>query len=122
MEGLSRNMPGFGLVQQKCTKAPSDEHVQGERPSPGKVVFLSESWTLEEARGRLREVVNRAESEGPQILTRQEEEAAVVLSVEDYRGLTAGQESLVGFLRNSPLVGLDLDMERRSWPDRRTRS
>jgi hypothetical protein len=38
----------------------------------------------------------------------------VVLSVEAFHKLTAKQESLVEFLRHSPLAGVELDLERQA--------
>lgn len=46
-------------------------------------------WQLQEAKQKLSRLVDRAISEGPQIITRHGAEAAVVLSVAAYRRLTA---------------------------------
>jgi toxin FitB len=46
-------------------------------------------WQLQHAKARLSEVIERAETEGPQMITRHGAERAVVLSVEDYRALLA---------------------------------
>lgn len=69
-------------------------------------------WPLQDAKNKLSEVVDRAVEEGPQTITRRGREAAVVVSIEDFSRLTRPQESLVRFLRNSPLAGADLDLER----------
>ena len=61
------------------------------------------SWKLEDAKNRFSEVVRRAESEGPQLVTRHGREAAVVLSTEDYRRL-AEPGDLAQFLASSPLA------------------
>lgn len=47
-----------------------------------------------------------------QVITVRGREAAVILSVEEYRRLTEPQTSLVEFLRKSPLAGVELDLER----------
>jgi antitoxin Phd len=47
-------------------------------------------------------------------------ETAVVLSYADYQQLAARQQKLSEFFRNSPLVGVDLDLTRDTSPSRRT--
>lgn len=69
-------------------------------------------WQLREARNRFSEVVNRALSEGPQMVTRHGEEVVVVLSKAEYNRLKKSKTSLVEFFRHSPLVGIELDLER----------
>lgn len=70
------------------------------------------SWQLQHAKNRFSEVVDRAREDGPQMITRRGVEAVVVLSVEDYRKLKDRQTGLVDFFRASPLVGVELDLER----------
>ncbi len=69
-------------------------------------------WQLQEAKNRFSEVVNRALSEGPQTVTRHGEEVVVVLSKEEYNRLKKARTSLVEFFRQSPLVGVELELER----------
>jgi antitoxin Phd len=71
-----------------------------------------QTWQLHQAKNRFSEVVDRAVQEGPQVITRRGTEAAVVLSVEDYRRLRKPETSLLEFLQTSPLVGAELDLER----------
>jgi prevent-host-death family protein len=73
-------------------------------------------WQLQEAKNRLSEVVDRAVGGEPQIITRRGEEAVVVLSADEYRRLTRPAVSLVDFFRSSPLVGVDLDLDRDRTP------
>jgi antitoxin Phd len=69
-------------------------------------------WQLQEAKNRLSEVVRRARSEGPQVITLHGEDAAVVVSAKDYKKIARPKGSLVDFLRRSPLSGADLDLRR----------
>ena len=69
-------------------------------------------WALQDAKNRLSEVVNSAVREGPQTITRRGKEAAVVISIDDFKQLTTSPGSLVSFFRNSPLAGSDLDLAR----------
>ena len=73
---------------------------------------MQHTWALQEAKNRFSELVEQALHDGPQVVTRRGKETVVVLSVEAFHKLTAQQESLVTFLRNSPLAGVELDLER----------
>ena len=69
-------------------------------------------WQLQEAKNRLSEVVRKARSEGPQVITLHGSAAAVVVSAQDYGRLTRPKGKLVDFFRGSPLVGIKLDVTR----------
>lgn len=71
-------------------------------------------WQLQEAKNRFSEVVNKALSEGPQTVTRHGEEIVVILSKSEYNRLKKSQVGLVEFFRQSPLVGVELDLKRDS--------
>ena len=55
-------------------------------------------WQLQDAKNRFSELVQRARSEGPQVVTLRGRRAAVVLSAEDYDELAAERPSLVDHL------------------------
>jgi prevent-host-death family protein len=69
-------------------------------------------WQLQEAKSKFSRLVNRALSEGPQIVTRHGEEVVVIVSMADYRRLTEGRRSLLDMLLESPLLGSGLEIER----------
>jgi antitoxin Phd len=69
-------------------------------------------WQLQEAKNRLSEVVRKARSEGPQVITLHGADAAVVVSAQDFVRLSQRKGKLVEFFRKSPLVGVDLDLAR----------
>ena len=69
-------------------------------------------WQLQEAKNRLSEVVRKARSEGPQVITLHGSAAAVVVSAQDYGRLSRPKGKLVDFFRNSPLVGIKLNLTR----------
>jgi len=76
------------------------------------VVSVMQSWPLHEAKARFSELVTRAQLQ-PQQLTSDGEPVAVVLSAEAYHRQQQKGESLVAFIRRSPLVDADeLDLER----------
>jgi prevent-host-death family protein len=65
------------------------------------------SWQLQDASARLSEVVRDAEREGPQQITVHGRPVAVVLSHAEYVRLAGTGDSLVAFVRNSPLAGAE---------------
>ena len=69
-------------------------------------------WQLQEAKNRLSEVVRKAQSEGPQTITLHGKDAAVVVSAGEFARLPRRKGTLVDFFRNSPLVGVDLEVSR----------
>jgi len=64
-------------------------------------------WQMQEAKAKLSEVIKDAEREGPQEITLHGKPVAVVLSREHYERLTGTGESLVAFMRRSPLYGVE---------------
>ncbi len=70
------------------------------------------SWQLQEAKARLSELVRSAREEGPQEISVRGEPAVVVVSAREYRKLAEHKTSFLEFMHNSPLVGVDLKIER----------
>jgi len=70
------------------------------------------SWQLQEAKNKFSQVVQDARCCGPQVITVRGEEAAVVLSVEDYRKLTRRAGSLLEFFQHSPWAETEIDITR----------
>lgn len=72
-------------------------------------------WQVQAAKARFSEVFELARSVGPQTVTRRGKDAVVIISVEEYRKLTRRgrrARSLYELITNSPLKGVDLDLER----------
>lgn len=61
-------------------------------------------WQIQEAKTHLSEVIEEANSNGPQIITRHGSERAVILSVAEYRALTAHKPDLREYLLGGPKV------------------
>jgi prevent-host-death family protein len=73
----------------------------------------SPTWTLQDAKARLSEVLRRARTEGPQHVTVHGREEAVVLSAEEFRrlkGSLTGQ-ALIDILQACPYPDLDLELQ-----------
>lgn len=69
-------------------------------------------WTVAEAKAKLSEVIERAQSSGPQRITRHGKEAAVVVSAEEWKRKTKRKGNLADFFASSPLRGSGLKAER----------
>ncbi len=61
-------------------------------------------WQVQEAKTRLSEVIEEAHSKGPQFITKHGAERAVVLSIDEYRSLTAHKPNLKDYLVGGPKV------------------
>lgn len=75
-------------------------------------------YSVKEAKNNLSELIRLAESGKPQIIRRHETEVAVVVSINEWKQLKGKRPSLVEILRNSPLVGQNLDFSRQDDPIR----
>lgn len=69
-------------------------------------------WPLYEAKNKFSELIDKALAQGPQVVTRRGEAVVVILSTDEYNRLKKSEPSLVEFFRTSPLVGVELDLER----------
>jgi antitoxin Phd len=81
----------------------------------------STNWQVQTAKARFSELFRLARTAGPQRITRQGKEGVIMISEEQYERLTAKAhqpKSLVQFFRESPLVGVELDLERNKDPGR----
>ncbi len=60
------------------------------------------AWQLQSAKQRFSELVECAQREGPQVVTKHGKETVVVVSIEEYRRLRDHEPSLVEFIRSAP--------------------
>jgi len=76
------------------------------------------SWQIQEAKARMSELIKRAQ-EQPQDITLHGRSVAVVVSRAEFDRLSRSDDSLVDFMRRSPLHDLDeIDLERDKSPTR----
>lgn len=78
-------------------------------------ISASEPWQVQTAKARFSEVFRRARAEGPQRITRQGKEGVVMVAEEQYERLVGKAhqpKSLIDFFQQSPLVGVELNLER----------
>lgn len=69
-------------------------------------------WQIQDAKNKLSEVITRALTQGPQVITKHGEKTVVVVSYTEYEKLRKSQGKLSDFFRASPLAGVDLDLSR----------
>jgi prevent-host-death family protein len=70
------------------------------------------SWTIAEAKAKLSEVIDPAQSDGPQIITRRGHAAVVVVAAEEWERKTKRSGNLAEFFATSPLRDSDLEVTR----------
>jgi prevent-host-death family protein len=73
---------------------------------------VNRTWTLNEASHDLPALVDRAGSEGVQVLLRDGKPAASVISINDFEALKNQKTPMGDFLRDLPWRGMEIDFER----------
>lgn len=67
------------------------------------------TWQLQEAKAKLSEVLDSAESSGPQVITRRGVEAAVVVPIEQWRKMQKKRKrTLLEVLQSGPQFDLQI--------------
>jgi prevent-host-death family protein len=66
---------------------------------------MHDQWTVATAKAKLSEVIDRAESEGAQFISRNGKPAAVIVSAEEWARRVENKGTIVEFFMNSPLRG-----------------
>jgi len=73
---------------------------------------MNSVWQIQDAKNKLSEVITRALTQGPQLITKHGEKTVVVVSYAEYDKMRKSQVKLSEFFRSSPLSGADLDLSR----------
>ena len=68
-------------------------------------------WPVQDAKQRFSELLRRAHSDGPQIVTRHGEEVAVIIDAVEFHRLTGEQTDFKDYLRTGPPLD-DLELSR----------
>ena len=63
------------------------------------------AWTIAEAKAKFSEVLEKAQSEGPQTITRHGRSAAVVVAADEWEQKTKRKGNLAEFFAASPFKG-----------------
>jgi prevent-host-death family protein len=70
------------------------------------------NWTVAEAKAKFSEIIERAQSEGPQIISKRGRTAAIVVAAEEWERKTKRAGNLAEFFAGSPLRGSELKVRR----------
>ena len=81
--------------------------------------MTSDQWTAAEAKARFSEVIDRAQADGPQTITRRGEKAVVVVDAAEWERKAKRVGTLAEFFANSPLRNSGLKIARRKAPPRK---
>jgi prevent-host-death family protein len=73
---------------------------------------MERTWQLQEAKNKFSELVEKAQHEGPQFVTKHGKESVVILSVEEYKKIVTPKSNLVQFIQTSPLSKALINIER----------
>jgi prevent-host-death family protein len=71
------------------------------------------TWTVADAKAKLSEVIELAQSQGPQTITKNGRTAVIVVAAEEWERKTRRSGSLADFFAASPLPGSGLEGARR---------
>lgn len=73
---------------------------------------MEHTWQLQEAKNKFSQLVEKAQYEGPQFVTKHGKETVVVLSVADYKKIIKPKSNLFHFFQTSPLSKVSIDIDR----------
>jgi len=73
-----------------------------------------QAWTVAEAKAKFSEVIQKATSEGPQIITRNGRRAAVLVAAAEWDRKIERKGTLAEFFAASPLRGSGIKLDRVS--------
>ena len=71
--------------------------------APEKPAMHNPVWTIAEAKAKFSEVIDRAQSDGPQTITRNGRTTAVIVAADEWERKTRRTGNLADFFASSPL-------------------
>ena len=74
--------------------------------------MIENHWQLQDAKNKFSNLVDKAQHNGPQIVTKHGKDAVVILSIDEYKKLTKPKTNLVKFFQSCPLAKEDVDLTR----------
>lgn len=74
--------------------------------------MIENHWQLQDAKNKFSNLVNNAELNGPQVVTKHGKDAVVILAIKEYKELIKPTENLITFFKNSPLTEVQLNLTR----------
>ena len=73
---------------------------------------MGHTWQLQEAKNKFSKLVEKAQFEGPQFVTKHGKETVVVLSMEAYQNIVKPKSNLFQFIQASPLSETSIIIDR----------
>ena len=73
------------------------------------------TWSVFDAKAKFSEVIDRAVSDGPQVITRRGKPTAVVMSMEAYERQTKPKPDFKAFLLQCPIGDLEIERSNEGW-------
>src|SRR5258707_14588601 len=86
----------------------SDDHYDYSREGEG----MGKKWSVAEAKAKFSEVIDLAQSQGPQTVTRNGRTAVVIVAAEEWERKGKRRGNLAEFFAASPLRGSQLNVRR----------
>jgi len=74
--------------------------------------MATDIWTVAEAKAKFSEVIDRAESTGPQVVTRSGRKTVVIVAADEWERKTKRVGNLAEFFAASPLRELGVNVKR----------
>jgi prevent-host-death family protein len=71
----------------------------------------AQTWTVAEAKAKFSELVQKAQSDGPQTVTKNGRTAVVVVAAEEWERKTKRKGTLAEFFQASPFRDLNVDIK-----------
>src|SRR6266481_965531 len=78
----------------------------------GRKIMSTHSWSVAEAKAKFSEVMEKAQSDGPQTITRNGRKAVVVVAADEWERKTKRKGNLAEFLMASPFRGSGIEIKR----------
>lgn len=70
------------------------------------------TWQIQEAKAKFSQVVEEANQDGYQTITKQGKPVAIIMSVKAFEQLSKPSTSLLSFFKSAPYPEIDLDLQR----------
>lgn len=71
-----------------------------------------QTWQMQEAKAKFSELIKNVVNKEPQLISVRGKPTVVVISFDKYKNLTSHKMNFVELMRNSPLVGVEINIER----------
>ena len=70
-------------------------------------------WQMQEAKAKFSELIKNVVNKEPQLISVRGKPTVVFISFDKYKNLMSNKISFIELMRNSPLVGIELDIDRK---------